>query len=73
MVVTFLAANNKKPKTIYLKPKDSGKEKKDPKKNNNIKVEKSDSNHDESDKDEKIGNQNNLYPFGGITVHLELL
>ena len=29
MVVTFLAANNRKPKTIYLKPKDSGKEKKD--------------------------------------------
>ena len=29
MVVTFLAANNRKPKTIYLKPKDPGKEKKD--------------------------------------------
>jgi len=29
MVVTFLAANNRKPKTIYLKPKGSGKEKKD--------------------------------------------
>ena len=28
MVVTFLAANNRKPKTIYLKPKESGKEKK---------------------------------------------
>ena len=28
MVVTFLAANNRKPKTIYLKPKSSGKEKK---------------------------------------------
>jgi len=29
MVVTFLAANNRKPKTIYLKPKNLGGEKKD--------------------------------------------
>ena len=41
MVVTFLAANNRKPKTIYLKPKASGKEKKKGK--------------EQGSKDEKLG------------------
>ena len=44
MIVTFLAANNKKPKTIYLKPKDKGnkktkKENGSPKKNDNENME----------------------------------
>ena len=49
MVVTFLAANNRKPKTIYLKPKGPGKEKKD--KADKEKSEKS--KNDESESDEK--------------------
>ena len=41
MVVTFLAAGNKKPKTIYLKPKGAEKEKaKDKKKDKKQEVEK---------------------------------
>ena len=35
MVVTFLAANNKKPKTVYLKPKDTKKDKDANQENNN--------------------------------------
>ena len=54
MVVTFLAANNKKPKTIYLKPKSSEKEKKDAKKNknsNNNKPEPEDKDNKNHNKD----------------------
>ena len=54
MVVTFLAANNRKPKTIYLKPKSLGKEKKDAKKNNNSKDENSEP---EAESDEASENE----------------
>ncbi|SVE29595.1 uncharacterized protein METZ01_LOCUS482449, partial [marine metagenome] len=40
MVVTFLAANNRKPKTVYLKPKDSVKNKNNKKKNKDVNDEK---------------------------------
>jgi hypothetical protein len=49
MVVTFLAANNRKPKTIYLKPKGPGKEKKDKEKSKKSK-------NDEPESDEKAEN-----------------
>ena len=48
MVVTFLAANNRKPKTVYLKPKDSMKNKTDNKKTKDIKDEKTEDEPDKS-------------------------
>ena len=56
MVVTFLAANNRKPKTIYLKPKNSGKEKK-----NEANKEKSEkTKNDEPESDEKSDNDETI-------------
>jgi len=49
MVVTFLAAGNKKPKTIYLKPKGAEKEKAKEKKKNKKKEVKKDSDETESE------------------------
>ena len=49
MVVTFLAAGNKKPKTIYLKPKGAEKEKAKEKKKNKEKEVKKDSDETESE------------------------
>ena len=54
MVVTFLAANNRKPKTIYLKPKSSGKEKK---KDDDSKDEKTESDTDKIDEAKEEADQ----------------
>ena len=48
MVVTFLAASNKKPKTIYLKPKSKEKEKAKDKKKDEKKEGKNDSDKKEA-------------------------
>ncbi|MBC8256645.1 MAG: hypothetical protein H8E85_04975 [Candidatus Marinimicrobia bacterium] len=53
MVVTFLAASNKKPKTIYLKPKGGEKEKPKEKKKEKKKEAKKDPKEDESEKEDE--------------------
>ena len=64
MVVTFLAANNRKPKTIYLKPKDPGKEKKDKTKKKKSKT----SENEEPELDKKPGDDEALSEEVPVTL-----